>query len=158
QRACDPRRFRARDHVGTTLATKITSRDFKRARAGGMRFELSRFREFGLGLALGLSLSLCVLVWENYRERNLPPGRDAPHPEPRPNAVAAEADEGAKYDFYEMLPNFEVVVPEKDREVASERDSTPAHIERPGVYVLQAGSYRAQSEADRIRAQLKMQG
>jgi len=57
-----------------------------------------------------------------------------------------------------MLPNFEVVVPEKDREVSRERDNTPAKIERPGAYVLQAGSYRKQEEADRIRAQLKLQG
>jgi cell division protein FtsN len=123
-----------------------------------MRFEIARFREFGLGLALGLSLSLCVLVWENYREQQAPSTADAPRPEPRANTAASETEEGAKYDFYEMLPNFEVVVPEKDREVARERDSAPAHIERPGVYVLQAGSYRAQAEADRIRAQLKLQG
>jgi cell division protein FtsN len=124
-----------------------------------VRFELSRIREFGLGLALGLSLSLCVLVWDNYREKHAGAASvDAPRPEPRPNATPAD-EEGAKsYDFYEMLPNFEVVVPEKDREVARERDSAPAHIERPGVYVLQAGSYRAQAEADRIRAQLKLQG
>ena len=57
-----------------------------------------------------------------------------------------------------MLPNFEVVVPEKDREVSRERDTTPAKIERPGVYVLQAGSYRKPEEADRVRAQLKLQG
>ncbi len=57
-----------------------------------------------------------------------------------------------------MLPKFEVVVPEKEREVAADRGGAPANIERPGVYVLQAGSYRQQSEADRIRAQLKMQG
>jgi len=31
-------------------------------------------------------------------------------------------------------------------------------IERPGVYVLQAGSYRQQAVADRTRAQLKLQG
>jgi cell division protein FtsN len=124
-----------------------------------MRFELSRFREFGLGLALGLSLSLCVLVWENYRDKHAPEASaDAPRPEPRPNATPADEEGSKSYDFYEMLPNFEVVVPEKDREVARERDSAPAHIQRPGVYVLQAGSYRAQAEADRIRAQLKLQG
>ena len=141
------------------MAAKITSRDFKRARPGGFRFEVSRFREFGMGLALGLSLSLFVLVWQNYREKNAERvAAEVPKPEPR--AVAAgDADEAAKsYDFYDMLPKFEVVVPEKDREVARERDTAPATIERPGVYVLQAGSYRQQAEADRIRAQLKMQG
>lgn len=143
------------------MAVKITSRDFKRARPGGLRFDIARWREFAVGLAVGLSLSLFVLIWQNYREKQ-PDGEIAaiPKPEPRADkAAAGDAEESARsYDFYDMLPKFEVVVPEKEREVASDRGSAPANIERPGVYVLQAGSYRQQSEADRIRAQLKMQG
>jgi len=143
------------------VAVKITSRDFKRARPGGIQFDVGRWREFGVGLAVGLSLSLFVLIWQNYREKQVATeGPSTPKPEPRADKTAAvDAEEGAKnYDFYDMLPKFEVVVPEKEREVASDRGSAPANIERPGVYVLQAGSYRQQSEADRIRAQLKMQG
>jgi cell division protein FtsN len=141
---------------------KITSRDFKRNRNGGMRFDAGRWREFAVGLALGLSLSLFVLIWQNYREKNSAKvAAEVPKPEPRSDKAAAAGDveENAKnYDFYDMLPNFEVVVPEKDREVSRERDTAPAKIERPGVYVLQAGSYRQQAEADRIRAQLKLHG
>ncbi|HRX88055.1 MAG TPA: SPOR domain-containing protein, partial [Steroidobacteraceae bacterium] len=55
-------------------------------------------------------------------------------------------------------PKFEVVVPEKDKEVRSERGNTLGPIERPGVYVLQAGSYRELAEAERVSAQLRMQG
>jgi cell division protein FtsN len=110
---------------------------------------------------VGLSLSLFVLVWQNYREKNAArAAAEVPRPEPRSGkAPAGDVEDTAKnYDFYDMLPNFEVVVPEKDREVSRERDNAPAKIERPGVYVLQAGSYRKQDEADRIRAQLKLQG
>ena len=145
------------------MAAKITSRDFKRTRSGGMTLNLTRFREFGMGLAVGLSLSLIVLVWQNYRDKNAAKVvAEVPRPEPRSDKQAAAAgdveDSAKNYDFYDMLPNFEVVVPEKDREVSRERDNAPAKIERPGVYVLQAGSYRQQAEADRIRAQLKLQG
>jgi cell division protein FtsN len=143
------------------VGVKITSRDFKRARPGAMRLDFGRWREFGVGLAVGLSLSLFVLIWQNYREKHVATEVAAtPKPEPRADkAPDGDAEEGAKnYDFYDMLPKFEVVVPEKEREVAGDRGGTPANIERPGVYVLQAGSYRQQSEADRIRAQLKMQG
>jgi len=56
-----------------------------------------------------------------------------------------------------MLPNFEVVVPEKDKEVKRDLPAG-APIERPGVYVLQAGSYRNQADAERVRAQLALQG
>jgi cell division protein FtsN len=142
------------------LATKITSRDFKRARPGGLRFEVGRWREFGTGLAVGLSLSVCVLIWQNYREKTAAAAAsETPKPEPRQSAAAADSEDAPKsFDFYDRLPNFEVVVPEKDREVSRERDNTPATITRPGMYVLQAGSYRKQEEADRIAAQLKKQG
>ena len=116
-----------------------------------------------MGLAVGLSLSLFVLVWQNYREKqSVKTAAEVPRPEPRAakDAGAGDVEDTARnYDFYDRLPNFEVVVPEKDKEVARERDSSPAAtIERPGTYVLQAGSYRKQEEADRIRAQLKLQG
>jgi len=127
-----------------------------------MRLELGRYREFGFGLALGLSLSVLVLVWQNYREKNsVAVAAETPKPEPRSDKSAAAGDPedtAMNYSFYEKLPKFEVVVPEKDREVARERDTARAQIERPGVYVLQAGSYRKQEEADRIQALLKKQG
>lgn len=141
------------------MVARITSRDFKRTRPGALRFDLARWREFGMGLAVGLSLSVCVLIWQNYREKTAASAvPDTPRPEPRA-AAPAEAEEPEKnLTFYQRLPNFEVVVPEKDREVSRERDNTPATIERPGVYVLQAGSYRKQEDADRVSAQLRKQG
>ena len=54
-----------------------------------------------------------------------------------------------------MLPNFEVVVPEK--EVVMPRDA-PEPADKKGAYVLQAGSYRKFEDADRVRAQLALQG
>jgi len=144
------------------LVAKITSRDFKRNRPGGVRLDFGRWREFGVGFALGLSLSLFVLIWQNYREKNVAAvANEVPRPEPRPGkeAPAGDLEDGAKnYDFYDMLPNFEVVIPEKDGQVSTQRTSEPVKIERPGVYVLQAGSYRQQAVADRTRAQLKLQG
>jgi cell division protein FtsN len=88
---------------------------------------------------------------------------DAPRPDPHRNARAdVEAAGGPvkpseKYDFYQMLPNFEVVVPEKDKDVKRDLPAA-ARIERPGVYVLQAGSYRNEADANRVRSQLALQG
>jgi cell division protein FtsN len=56
-----------------------------------------------------------------------------------------------------MLPNFEVVVPEKEKDVKRDLPAT-AKIERPGVYVLQAGSYRNEADAARVAKQLSLQG
>ena len=71
-------------------------------------------------------------------------------PRRRIRSGAGSAQPAEKYDFYEMLPNFEVVVPEKDKEVKRDLPTRTAKIERPGVYVLQAGSYRNRADADRV--------
>ena len=55
-----------------------------------------------------------------------------------------------------MLPKFEVVVPEKERDVRADMPSAP--VARPGVYVLQVGSYRSLPEAERVNSQLAKQG
>jgi cell division protein FtsN len=147
-------------HRSPHLAAKITSRDFKRARPGALRLDLGRWREFGLGLALGLSLSLFVLVWQNYRDQQEAQAQAAtPKPEPRATAATPDTEESGKnYAFYDMLENFEVVPPPKESAVANERSIAPANVERPGVYVLQAGSYRRQEDADRVQAQLRKLG
>jgi cell division protein FtsN len=141
------------------LVARITSRDFKRARSGGLRLDFGRWKEFGLGLALGLSLSVCVLVWQNYRETQAAKAAaEVPKPEPRAIIPASETEETSQnLDFYKMLQESEVVVPERPRDAARE-SPTPATVTRPGVYVLQAGSYRRQEDADRIQAQLRKIG
>jgi cell division protein FtsN len=105
---------------------------------------------------VGLSMSVCVLIWQNYRDNTAArTASEVPKPEPRPDkdTGAGEARDNTKnYDFYDMLPNFEVVVPEKDREVSRERDNAPAKIERRAVraagrFVSQAGRSRPHPRA-----------
>jgi cell division protein FtsN len=96
------------------------------------------------------------------------PALSAPKPEPRraaqpsstPAATDAQDPPAAlnQYSFYEMLPKFEVVVPEKERDVKRESDVSTARVDRPGVYVLQAGSYRGLEDAERVRAKLSRLG
>jgi cell division protein FtsN len=120
-------------------------------------------REFGMGALVGIILAGGTAVFVmNSRQHEAVVREKAPRPDPLRQAPAdpdadPTAPAGEKYDFYEMLPNFEVVVPEKDKEVKRDLPAT-ARIERPGVYVLQAGSYRNEADADRVRAQLAMQG
>jgi len=77
---------------------------------------------------------------------------------PESDASESGAPEGptGAYDFYEQLPKFEVVVPEKEKDV--KRDVRDVPETRRGTYVLQAGSYKNFADADRIRAQLALQG
>ncbi len=61
-----------------------------------------------------------------------------------------------RFDFYTMLPNFELIIPEEDTEVAA--DVEPEAIVVAGTYVLQAGSFTTYEDADRRRANLAMHG
>jgi hypothetical protein len=140
---------------------RLTSRDYKRTTRRPLDF--SRWREFGFGLLAGAALAAVAFVYAGGRAHKAAELADAPHPDPH-RARGADADPGAgsgkgseKYDFYQMLPNFEVVVPEKDKEVKRSQPAG-APIERPGVYVLQAGSYRNEADAARVRQQLALQG
>ena len=143
-------------------AVRLTTRDFKRA-SRRAPLDVKRFRDLGIGLAAGVILTAGVFLYKSDVHKSVEP--DSPRPEPQQRSAApAEPDTGTasneggeRYDFYEMLPNFEVVVPEKDREVKRDIPGA-ARIARPGVYVLQAGSYRNQADAERVSAQLKLQG
>jgi cell division protein FtsN len=158
-------RVRSQPTVNRTAAAKgvarLTARDYKSSqhRALGLR----GVREFCWGALAGALLTAMAFSWLGNRHKPSD-APEAPRPDPHRSARAADAEAAGatgkpseKYDFYEMLPNFEVVVPEKDKDVKRDLPAA-AKIERPGVYVLQAGSYRNESDADRIRAQLALQG
>lgn len=140
---------------------RLNTRDYKRTVRRPLDF--GRWREFGFGLLAGAALATVAFVYAGGRAHPAAEPADAPRPDPH-HARQADSDPGGtgrgpaeKYDFYQMLPNFEVVVPERDKDV--KRDvPAGAPIERPGVYVLQAGSYRHESDAERVRAQLALQG
>jgi cell division protein FtsN len=139
---------------------KLTARDYKKTQR--RRLDLSRWREFGYGVLAGVVAASLTFVYVGARARHSADPADAPRPDPHHAAASPDADPTAakpaeKYDFYEMLPNFEVVVPEKDKDVKRDLPAA-AKIERPGVYVLQAGSYRNQADAERVQRQLALQG
>jgi cell division protein FtsN len=119
------------------------------------------------GLAAGLAVAVLVYVHDHRADTGLTHGVKIDHKRVRnldasPDADVAEAGPGADdpgkspYAFYDMLPKFEVVVPEKEKDVRPDTRSVPET--RRGTYVLQAGSYKNFADADRVRAQLALQG
>ena len=140
---------------------KLTARDYKSPQRRGP--DLRRLREFTWGLLAGVAGASLAFLYLGSVPGKPRDSADAPRPDPHRSAAATYAapeatDRGAqKYDFYQMLPHFEVVVPEKDKDVKRDVPEAPG-IERPGVYVLQAGSYRNEADAERVRAQLARQG
>ena len=141
---------------------RFSARDYKSTHH--RPFDLRRWREFGYGALTGAVLAGLAFAYLNSLGHAHAAPPDAPRPDPHHAAPGEPEGSGPdtakspeKYDFYQMLPNFEVVVPEKDKDV--KRDlPTGANIERPGMYVLQAGSYRNEADAERVRAQLAKEG
>lgn len=68
----------------------------------------------------------------------------------------AAAEKGPGFDFYEMLPAFEVVIPEKELDVRRDRDRAPIRDE--GSYILQVGAFQNHADADRVKAKLALMG
>lgn len=144
---------------------RLVPRDYKRPRRHGLGQDFARWRDLGIGLALGLCVAGIVYVSDHRAIEIAAPGRPTPRrsatagaPDGPASASAAStaAPDGStaaegQYDFYKLLPKFEVVIPEKER---GTRLPAAAQIDRPGIYFLQAGSYRDALEAERVRAQL----
>lgn len=113
------------------------------------------------GLALGLSVALAVhLKAERLRAPSAPIANAGAIPSSaHSNADSGEAaaEPASRFDFYKMLPQFEVVIPETEREV-TEGGRRIEPVSRSGTYVLQAGSFRNYADADRMKAELALLG
>jgi len=140
---------------------KAAARDYKTKRRKSTGF--SGWTGALCGLALGLGVAGIVYIKDHRPDAQISRANKADKKKSRSNEpLDAEAgDPGAEdsaksYAFYDMLPKFEVVVPEKDKEIRPDIKSVPET--RRGTYVLQAGSYKNFADADRVRAQLALQG
>jgi cell division protein FtsN len=133
----------------------------KRKRPGGFSGWLGVLA----GLGVGLVIAAGIYVRDHRPDAPVRPNAKIEKQKSRaseapPDADGADAggadDSGRNYDFYSSLPKFEVVVPEKDKDVRPDVGGVPET--RRGTYVLQAGSYKNFADADRVRAKLALQG
>lgn len=73
-----------------------------------------------------------------------------------------------RFDFYTILPELEVVIPEhdlfgkdadsSDTPAANKQSASTSSTDSNVRYVIQAGSFRNPEQADRLKAQLALQG
>ena len=128
---------------------------------------MSRRRESAPGwvwmlFGLGLGLIVALGVYLRVPPTGEPTTRAAPVATTLPRAAsprqtAAPQPEENRFEFYEILPQLEVAVPES----SSERATRPARqppAAAPGSYLLQAGSFSAAADADRLQASLGLLG
>ena len=116
------------------------------------------------GLTMGLTVALLVYV----NQPRVTPSEARPasnvSPDPAPSAKegkTAPKDADRRFDFYTLLPELEVVVPENQARPAAEnraRELVPVQTAAQGPYMLQAGSFQRFEEADSLKATLALLG
>lgn len=122
------------------------------------------------GLAIGLFVALLVYIKDNssgklaitetvskvFQPRDQADTRGVKEnkssPPPPPENKQAENTK-PKFDFYTILPELEVAIPEQD--LVSEKSSSSKTSEQ---FILQAGSFRKFEEADKLKARLALEG
>jgi cell division protein FtsN len=124
------------------------------------------------GLGLGLLVAVGVYLRSPHAPAPAPSApaaaaprekKSEPHerqaakpPTPQP-PQAAEDDK--RFQFYDILPQFEVVVPRGEpRNGTAPAAARAAPVQQPGRYLLQAGSFSTPTEADRLQATLALRG
>lgn len=139
-------------------------RDYKNSkRRSGGSSGLSGMAGFVCGLALGLAVALGVYIYDRRTDARVaqpsaPMVRDDEQDQAKPAPKSQEEGEAQQFDFYEMLPKYEVVIPEQDGKGGSPPAVVAGPVQKPGAYILQAGSFRNHKDADRVKALIAMQG
>ena len=122
------------------------------------------------GLAIGLSVAVAVYVKDREPDMRLATTSQQPASlqgaldnnsaaevaEPATSDPVAAEPTKKRFDFYDMLPAFEIII--SDEEPVVDKDVEPKAIEEPGIYLLQAGSFSTHNDADRRRAELALHG
>lgn len=124
------------------------------------------------GLAIGLFIALLVYINENTSPSNksrfsdtvsniftqtTKDVRDVTRQKQTPPGKPSEASSAQKprFDFYTILPELEIAIPEEDL-IPSKKPSVTQQA--AGDYILQVGSFKQSEQADQLKARLALQG
>lgn len=112
---------------------------------------------FGAGMVCGLVLATLAWLGGYLPGRGDPQGPQQPSGRDEPPIAEEVAGERSRqYDFFTVLPEREVVVPQEEiAERARERSNEQAS---QGPYVLQVGSFRSGEDAESLRARVTLLG
>jgi len=128
-----------------------------RSNGNGDRKQIPAWIWLLAGVVVGLGLAGIVFLkgWApKLRDQQPAPAAT------KPAEVIAPTDNKPKYDFYSVLPEMEVVVPEEEIKSSATRPAAlPADAAgNPQRFVLQAGSFRNSGDAEALKAKLALVG
>ncbi len=116
------------------------------------------------GLMIGLFVAFLIYLKDNYQT---PAGSAASTSSKTTDTRAVRKQTGAeqlpapptrtKFDFYTILPEMEVAIPDEDIDSATQNTQTKAPVKQ-GSYILQAGSFKHAEQAERMKASLALIG
>lgn len=154
----------------------MASRSRRQATRGGSRRSWPAWAWLGIGVLLGLVVAAVFLAgnWVPVlRSKNVPqpnPQAVPPRESEPPLADSKEAKPRKSYDFYSVLPEMEVVIPDAElsakaraeaqarNQAAQQPAGTAAAVPSTGRYLLQAGSYPDAKSAEEVKARLALSG
>lgn len=118
-----------------------------------------------VGVLVGVALASFVFLGGHapeLRNRNVPtPNPDASVATPSDAGIADKTRPDKDYDFYSVLPEMEVVIPDSELSDKARREGTAAPTGKAasgGSYLLQAGSFPDDDDAEAVKARLALMG
>jgi cell division protein FtsN len=143
------------------------ARDYKNSKSKPKGRALGSWVSFVSGLGVGLLCAVVVYFWRINSPISPPtahaPDKVASEPVEKIRSSSAldfdtQMDQALpkhEFEFYKILPETEVKVPEW--EISTPSEKTEDEFEQ-GAYVLQVGSYQQHKDADRAKAKLALLG
>jgi cell division protein FtsN len=123
------------------------------------------------GLAIGLFIAFLVFLQKQPAEQvsfkeavveELKKAKQANDSSASANKNETKPSKEPRFDFYTILPELEVFIPESEISgTFEERKTQPSQLTENSTkkqYLLQAGSFRSSEDADRLKASLALLG
>ena len=110
-------------------------------------------------LTLGILIGLGIAMFTRSNVGNVEQVATPSEP-----AITKEPETKRKFDFYTLLPELEIVIPQeesqppKQKPTASPTATSKQQTDYKGGYLLQAGSFQQFNEADSLKARLALIG
>ena len=117
----------------------------------------------GILIGLGLAVTLVLKGYLPELKQHVSSADKKTSPTSEPALAEDDNTEVAKpkkprYDFFTVLPEMEVVVPEQELRNRAEPSTDTISSNTDDIYILQAGSFRNATDAEQLKAQLALLG
>ncbi len=137
-------------------ASSHTAKDRRQNPNGGV--SLLRWM-LATAVAIGFAVFLVYLKSPGFNKQQVEQAAAVPKSEAKTSVNTDSKEEkpqAPKFDFYTILPKKEMVVPEYEVKTRTREEQIGKN--KKTSYILQAGSYKDEEEADTLKAKLALMG